>query len=682
MTNKTVVMCACDGRGGESLKKPTLEKIQKAGVAVVSGLCRSGLESLAQTASKRELIIGCSQEASVMDSLLGESVFPVNFVNLRGVHRAQPKSIELAAAIGAKAVMESSYDTDGVPSVVFHSKGRLAVIADEHIHPSVIESAAGPLEVDVLVSDAASLVLSPNRKINALAANVESVSGYLGAFEVSVTNANPIDSELCTRCGECVDACPSGAISSQNFTINLTACDGHRACVKACGNFKAIDFDALNRVMIREYDLVIDLRRESAFADRQPPLGYWYVGASVELLASALIEAVQTVGEFEKPKFFSYKPSVCAHSRSNLEGCSACIETCSTKAIHGRGQGIEVNPHLCLGCGACASVCPTGAIQYALTPAQALLRAAKEGLKTYAKLGGQRAHAVIHAASLPHNWLELSQTNSSVVSQGLIPIEAHHAASVGPDAWLSLLAFGANRVTVALSAEEHEFYAGALAKQAQWVNDLTTALGLGKRVSIQRADSIDLSVEDGVSVAWSTGAFDVANDKRTRLTFAIEHLAEKASPTSPIPLSKPAPFGTVLLDANKCTLCMSCTGACPSSALIDNPLEPQLRFIERNCVQCGLCVETCPEDAISLVTQLDLSPKSKEKRVLNQSQPFHCTSCGKAFGTKHMIENMIQKLSGHSMFESNAKRLTMCGDCRVVNMFEDKNEMTIFEVKR
>jgi hypothetical protein len=47
-----------------------------------------------------------------------------------------------------------------------------------------------------------------------------------------------------------------------------------------------------------------------------------------------------------------------------------------------------------------------------------------------------------------------------------------------------------------------------------------------------------------------------------------------------------------------------------------------------------------------------------------------------------MIENMLDKLSGHSMFAQSSKRLTMCADCRVKDMFEDKNEMTIFEVKR
>ena len=55
---------------------------------------------------------------------------------------------------------------------------------------------------------------------------------------------------------------------------------------------------------------------------------------------------------------------------------------------------------------------------------------------------------------------------------------------------------------------------------------------------------------------------------------------------------------------------------------------------------------------------------------------------GKKLQTKHMIENMLGRLSGHSMFERNANRLKMCADCRVSDMYSAKDEMTIFEVKR
>jgi len=58
--------------------------------------------------------------------------------------------------------------------------------------------------------------------------------------------------------------------------------------------------------------------------------------------------------------------------------------------------------------------------------------------------------------------------------------------------------------------------------------------------------------------------------------------------------------------------------------------------------------------------------------------------CGKPFGTQQMVANMLGKLSAHSMFAGDGalKRLQMCADCRVVDMMENKNEISIGEVKR
>jgi Fe-S-cluster-containing dehydrogenase component len=126
---------------------------------------------------------------------------------------------------------------------------------------------------------------------------------------------------------------------------------------------------------------------------------------------------------------------------------------------------------------------------------------------------------------------------------------------------------------------------------------------------------------------------------------------------------------------------LSCVSACPASALHDNPQLPQLRFIEKNCVQCGLCVTTCPENAISLQARLLLTPERKQAVVLNESQPYACVRCKKPFGTLKAIEAMLGKLAGHSMFQGEAlQRLKMCSDCRVIDMFSDTKETRIGDI--
>jgi ferredoxin len=149
-----------------------------------------------------------------------------------------------------------------------------------------------------------------------------------------------------------------------------------------------------------------------------------------------------------------------------------------------------------------------------------------------------------------------------------------------------------------------------------------------------------------------------------------------------IALPAGAPFGEIVVDRNKCTMCMACVGACPESALMDGVDQPLLKFLERNCVQCGLCEATCPEDAIALAPRLLLTPAVREARVLNETQPFHCVSCRKPFGTKQMVDAMLGRLVGHSMFanEEALRRLQMCADCRVVDMMASKNEMSVLKL--
>ena len=133
-------------------------------------------------------------------------------------------------------------------------------------------------------------------------------------------------------------------------------------------------------------------------------------------------------------------------------------------------------------------------------------------------------------------------------------------------------------------------------------------------------------------------------------------------------------------------MCLSCVGACPQSALADNADRPQLRFIEKNCVQCGLCATTCPEDAITLQPRLWLADGGKARkalRVINQMEPYRCVRCSKPFGTLRAVENMIGKLAGHSAFQGKAaERLKMCGDCRVIDLHSNPNEVRITDIPR
>lgn len=432
-----------------------------------------------------------------------------------------------------------------------------------------------------------------------------------------------------------------------------------------------------------KFDLVLDLGASPQIATHQHPHGYYAPGLDEAARAAAVEELLDMVGEFEKPTYFSYKERLCAHSRNQLVGCNACVEICSAGAIEGAGDLIKVNPYLCAGCGACTTVCPTGAISYAYPSAGHTGGRIKTALQAYAEAGGAEPVVLLHGAE---GAALLAQLGDAVPGR-LLPLGLHHTASTGIDVWLSALAYGAAGITVLTTAAEAPQYAAALAQQMEIAQAILDGLGYaGPHLQLLRAGSVDeLAVglqhaPRGQSPSQRAG-FNIAADKRNTLDYALDHLVRHAPvKVDQIPLPAGAPFGTLAVDASACSLCMSCVGACPSSALMDGQNAPQLRFVEKNCVQCGLCATTCPEDAIRLVPRMNLTESRKQTVVLNETQPFHCIRCSKPFGTLRMVETMLARLASHPAFAGNLDRMRMCGDCRVIDMMMPKDDVRVGEV--
>jgi ferredoxin len=438
-----------------------------------------------------------------------------------------------------------------------------------------------------------------------------------------------------------------------------------------------------------KFDLVLDFASESAFRMRQPPQGYFRAPADDGALENVLAEMREAVGEFEKPRFFAYRENLCAHSRSEIEGCNACIEICSTRAITSKGDKVEVDPHLCMGCGACATVCPSGAMGYQFPRVADRGTQVKHLVAMYRNAGGKDACIVFHDGNDGRELLAAAAAAGAGLPARALPLETWHVAAIGLDLMLPAIAFGATQVVVLAAGSEDREYVAALKEQMALAQTIVTALGYEGRhfAVIEAATSQDLAhgfeqLGAATTVA-APGTFMLGNDKRTAVEFAVEHLAKHAPKrVDEIALPAGAPYGEVRVDQAKCTMCMSCVGACPESALMDGVDQPLLKVLERNCVQCGLCENTCPEDAIALNPRLLLTPEVREARVLNRTEPFHCVRCNKPFGTKQMVEAMMGRLSGHSMFAQGdaLQRLRMCADCRVVDMMSSKNEVSVLKL--
>ena len=211
-------------------------------------------------------------------------------------------------------------------------------------------------------------------------------------------------------------------------------------------------------------------------------------------LVDAVLQLRESVGEFEKPKFFQYRQKICAHSRNEQIGCSACIEVCSAEAIRsdaslkGRtaGGGIVVEPHLCVGCGACTTVCPSGALSYATPrPEEMGLRIRTAAVHLCARRRPRRRAARAQPgrrAPAPLRRLgRAARTDRAVrgLPARVLPLEVWHTASVGLDLWLAAVAQGAVQVWVLMTDEEAPAYRAAVAAQMAVAEAILAGLGFG-----------------------------------------------------------------------------------------------------------------------------------------------------------------------------------------------------------
>ena len=420
-------------------------------------------------------------------------------------------------------------------------------------------------------------------------------------------------------------------------------------------------------------DAILDLSAAPLLTREMLPPGYFHVSpadwANADLLADLLADLEALRGEFQKPRYFDYDASICAHSVNGREVCRKCIDACPAEAIQSLAERIEVDPFLCQGGGSCTTVCPSGAIRYLYPNLRDNGKRLRNVLKCYAEQGGENAIVFFHGENYaPQAYLD--------AYDNLLPFAVEELASVGMDLCLSALAYGAQQVVLHVDEQVPASSASNLQQQLDWAGELIVALGLERDcISLCSADAALAGIEPATIVV--AAEYDMPSAKRGAILQALDHLVTRLKPeVDRVELAVPAPFGEAVIDADKCTLCMACVSACPGKALQDgsNREVPEVFFIESNCLQCGACVQTCPEDAIKLVPRLLFDHETRNRaRALNSDTPFACIACGKPFAPTSVIAKMQDKLKDHYMFASvrALDRLKMCDDCRVVDVMQD-----------
>jgi ferredoxin len=547
---------------------------------------------------------------------------------------AGPKIAALAAA-AAEPLPEA-------PRVQLESSGVTLVYGCDERAIEAAQSLAAQLDITVLIKPPAAIAPPRTDEFPVAKGAVRSARGHLGAFEITVDDfAQPMPSSRDT----------------------LLFGPSHDGAVSRCDIF--IDLSGGTRFFGGT-----DLRAGYLRADPADPAA----------VLAAVLKARDLVGTFDKPRYITFQGHLCAHSRSQITGCTRCLDLCPAGAIAPAGDHVAVDPNICAGCGQCAAACPTGAAAYALPPSDALLRKLRILLTAYREAGGERALVLLHDE--PHGVPlidALAQFGEGLPGH-VLPVCVNEVTQIGLEAIAALFAYGASTARLLLRAKPRHDVVG-LRRTLELAEPILEKLGFGAgRIATIETDDPDelneaLKAVPRLEIAPHPSSFRPMGDKRSVLRFALRELHLAApEPVDLITLPAQAPFGSVELDTANCTLCLSCVSACPTGALRDDPERPMLRFAEEACVQCGLCKATCPEKVITLKPQLDFRVVSNGVRVLKDEAPFCCIRCHKPFGVRSTIEKVIAKLADkHWMFKDSPERLElikMCDDCRVAYVTE------------
>lgn len=610
-------------------------------------LCRSQLDSFrAAVATGRPVLVACTQEAPLFSEVAAEisgDGADIAFTNVRERAGWSDEADDASPKIAA-LLAEAALPIRPATTVSMKSEGVCLVYGRDETAIEAARQLAGRLDVTVLLDRPGEILPPRLMDVPIFKGRIVAAKGHLGAFEIVVDGYAP--ARASSRGALAFEAERDGAASRCDLILDLTGgtplFPGH------------------------------DKRDGYLRPDPRNP-------AAVQ---QALFAMTDLVGEFDKPRFVEFDAALCAHSRSRKTGCTRCLDVCPTSAIRPDGDHVAIDPHVCAGCGACHSVCPTGAAGYALPSSIDLLQRLRVLLTTYRDAGGREPLLLVHDGRHGDELISTIARLGCGLPARVLPFAVNQVTQLGFELFTAAFAYGAAQMTILLPPGRENELEG-LAAQIGLAETVLTALGYG-------SGRIDLSRERDPSLVEAAlyaspgmtpprpGTFLPMGGKRALIRLALGHLHDVApAPVAELPLPAGAPFGAVAVDAEGCTLCLACVGACPTGALQDNPEKPQLRFQEDACIQCGLCRNTCPENVITLVPRLNFRDSARDALILKEEEPFCCIRCGKPFGTKGAIERIVARLGEkHAMFASPdaVERIKMCSDCRVIAQFETRDD--------
>ena len=362
---------------------------------------------------------------------------------------------------------------------------------------------------------------------------------------------------------------------------------------------------------------------------------------------------------YEYVKVLKYDSTICQHHNRQYDVCGFCADVCPVDAIvkaddPRRLEFVDIN---CTRCGGCVSICPSGAMDFRVPD--------RSVFHMMSKIYKDRIPLII-----PENMgfeslkIDLKEDVLPFVIGGKKFLDESHLLTILQESGAQVVIFNDNlsRGTKEAIGLINEIYRRKYGKEgvlvATDVDELKSAL--------DRVCKVDGS--------YNPKEVDVYKKKREIFSERLEFIVD-GDDLGELTSFEYLHYGLISVDESRCTLCLSCAGACNVEALKPFENDNSLRFNPSLCTMCGYCVQICPEQCMSITKDVIYLNKSWfVYRTLAKDELFRCIVCGKPFAPaksiKTIAERMI-KIWGED--DPRVKTLYCCPDCKPKVMLGDKS---------
>ncbi|HEC1792370.1 TPA: 4Fe-4S dicluster domain-containing protein [Campylobacter lari] len=357
--------------------------------------------------------------------------------------------------------------------------------------------------------------------------------------------------------------------------------------------------------------------------------------------------------------YISYDDSICQYHERRSIHCGKCAEICPSVAIlkDDEQRKLEFSHVDCLSCGDCVGICPSGALDYAPMPRNSFY----EILKFYED---KIILIIPEKMSIENLNITLKEDVMPFMIKGENYLDQAHFLAMLQTSGASVIFYsdGLSQGALEVIALMNEIFQRKFKQNAIF-------LAKDKKELLKAINQAHF-IENLKFISYNPVLL-----KREDFAIRLRELIKEEN-LGNIPSKEWIRYGKITINADTCTLCLSCVGACNVGALVADTKDNSLKFNASLCTTCGYCEASCAEkDTLMLQRSgIDLEKEYFSFMVLAQDELFACVECGKEFATKKAIEKIASIMKPRFMGdEAKIKTLYCCAECKAKVMIQSMN---------